>query len=49
MVRDYRGFFLDYCIYWPLTGRTTNNYYTIAVSKIYSSLLHCYAPTGAAI
>jgi hypothetical protein len=31
---------LDYRIYWPLIGRTTNNYNTIAISTLYSSLLH---------
>jgi hypothetical protein len=31
---------LDDWIYCPLTGRTTNNYNTIAISTIYSWLLH---------
>jgi hypothetical protein len=30
---------LDYWIYWPLTGCTTNNYNTISISTLYSSLL----------
>jgi hypothetical protein len=34
------GVWIGYWIYWPLTGRTTNNYSTIAVSTLYSSLLH---------
>jgi hypothetical protein len=31
---------LDYWIYWQLTDHTTNNYITIAISTLYSSLLH---------
>jgi hypothetical protein len=30
----------DYLFYGPLTGRTTNNYNTIAISTLYGSLLH---------
>jgi hypothetical protein len=31
---------LDYWIYWLLTGNTTNNYNTIAISTLYRWLLH---------
>jgi hypothetical protein len=30
---------LDYWIYWPFAGRTTNNYNTVAIFTLYSSLL----------
>jgi hypothetical protein len=30
-------------IYWPLTGLTRNNYNTIAISTLYTSLLHAIA------
>jgi hypothetical protein len=34
------GVWISDLIYWPLTGSTTNNYSTIAISTLYSWLLH---------
>jgi hypothetical protein len=34
------GGILDYWIYWQLTGLTSNNYNNIAISTLYSSVLH---------
>jgi hypothetical protein len=35
---------LVYCVYWPLTCRTTSTYNTIAISTLHSSLLHKLSP-----
>jgi hypothetical protein len=37
---------LIYWIYCPLTGRTINNCNTIAISTLYSSLLHSLVSSG---
>jgi hypothetical protein len=36
---------MDYWIYWPLEGRATNIYNTIAIPALYSLLLHTLLPS----